>query len=381
VKKLTGPGTETKDVYSLKKDMAQLRTDGAAKGIVDAGVVDVGTSSEGRELWALKVGKGASHKVLFTGCHHAREWISVEIPYLVAEYLIQNYTSSPTTDKEKRIHHLVENREIWFVPMTNPDGHEYTTRTDRRWRPNRKAYALPGATISAPRFGGGGPRSITYVTKVYTGVDINRNYATSTWGQETFVGPDPTTSRDPNDSGAGSIWCGPAAGSEAETQRISALIAAHGFKAGITYHNYGQLLLYPDAASGDAFVQDVGKGMNTLIAEHGNPYTYQSGSALYPTTGDLMDYSYEKVPGRPAYTPELRPKIPPAPGSWAFSGLPDSQIEPCFKENLGAALALINCAGHASAPGGCTWKLRWGFPPLVCQVVLNCWNVFKGWTP
>ena len=82
---ITVPGTpplatETMTMYSLKKDMDQLRVIGAQRGIVDASVTDVGKSYKGKQLWALKVGNGAAHKVLFTGCHHAREWISVEIP-------------------------------------------------------------------------------------------------------------------------------------------------------------------------------------------------------------------------------------------------------------------------------------------------------------
>src|SRR5579862_2302770 len=112
---------ESRDMYSLKRDMDQLRADGAAKGIVDASVVSIGQSDQGRYLWALKVGKNPAHKVLFTGCHHAREWISVEIPYLVAEYLIQKYTDTPSTPQEKRIKHLLLNREILFVPLANPD--------------------------------------------------------------------------------------------------------------------------------------------------------------------------------------------------------------------------------------------------------------------
>src|SRR5437867_2868892 len=100
---LSGVGTESRTVYSLKKDMNDLRAEGKAKGIVDDSVVDVGRSSvaPGKELWALKVGNGSAHKILFTGCHHAREWISVEVPYLVAEYLIRNYRDPPTTDKER----------------------------------------------------------------------------------------------------------------------------------------------------------------------------------------------------------------------------------------------------------------------------------------
>lgn len=81
VPRMSAAGTETRTVHSLRKDMDELRSRGAAKGIVDAGVVSVGTSHSGKQLWALKVGLGSSHKVLFTGCHHAQEWISVEIPY------------------------------------------------------------------------------------------------------------------------------------------------------------------------------------------------------------------------------------------------------------------------------------------------------------
>ena len=91
-----------------------------------------------------------------------------------------------------------------------------------------------------------------------------------------------------------------------------------------------------------------------------------------------MDFSYEQAVGRPTFTPEVRPA---GPGAWAFSGLPESEIEPCFKENLPAALALINYAGHNAAAA----RKRAGFtsakPASKCQVVRHCWEVFRGWTP
>lgn len=373
----SGGGSESKDVYSLKKDMEQLRSDGASKGIAEASVISIGKSTKNRELWALKVGKGSSHKILFTGCHHAREWISVEIPYLVAEYLIQKYTDNPSSDKEKRIKHLLLNREIWFVPMANPDGHEYTTRTNRNWRPNRKAHAVPAGSVTRTPANGG---SVSWPAGTYTGVDLNRNYATANWGVETFHVGRVRTSKNPLDSGPNSIWCGISGSGEAESALIDALIRTHSFRASITYHSYSQLLLHPDDASSDAYVQWVGEGMKTLIAEKGNPYTYQSGSSLYATSGDLMDFTYETVPNRPTFTPELRPQWPP-PAGWAFSGLPESEIENCFKENLPAALALINCAGHNTEAANTTGGFKSGKPtPGITQLVRNCWEVFKGWT-
>lgn len=377
-----GDPPETKQVYSLKKDMDELRKKGASKGIVDAGLIDVGESFEKRRQWVLKVGNGAAHKVLFTGCHHSREWISVEVPYLVAEYLIDKYTASPTTPKEKRIKFLLDNRQIWFVPLVNPDGHDYSMRMDRGWRPARRAYAFPAGTrVIAPQFDGSPAKTIVVPPGTYTGVDINRNYATSNWGQETNrVGV--KTSRDPQRSGANSIWCGPSAQSEIEGQNIAALINANKFRASITYHNFSQLLLFPDASKANPFVQFVGNGMDALIREKGNPYTYESGSTLYPTTGDAMEFAYEKVPGRPTFTPELRPKETD-PSAWWFSGLPDNQIGPCFEENLAAALALINCAGHdqPAAPMPASQPGTSGDKKIQLKVVQGCWQVFKGWTP
>jgi carboxypeptidase T len=366
--------TETKNFQSLRNDMDQLRSDGVLKDIVDATVVDVGSSTEERQLWALKVGKGAGNKVLFTGCHHAREWISVEVPFLVAKFLIDTYTPTPSNDKERRVKHLVDNREIWFVPMVNPDGHEFSVTSDRLWRANRKPYPFAtDETITAPRLGGGS-RTIAVKAGVYTGVDINRNYATSTWGQETFFKGFPRTSLDPADSASG-VWAGPAAGSEVETQLISGLMAAQQFRSSITYHNFSQLLLFPTAAKTDAYVQFVGKGMSHLINAHGNPYTYEAGDALYPTTGDLMEFAYEVAPGRPNFTPEVRPGDH-APRSSSFSGLPEAEIEPTFQEHLEAALALINCAGF-DAPAASV-KISWTPQTSVAQVVRNCWKVFDG---
>jgi hypothetical protein len=314
-----------------------------------------------------------AHQVLFTGCHHAREWISVEVPFLVAKFLIDGYTDTPGDDPEKkRIKHLVDNRTIWFVPLVNPDGHHHSVLVNRMWRPNRKEYVFAtDETIQAPRLAGGS-RTIKVKAGAYRGVDVNRNYPTARWGQETVA-----TSRDPADSKRG-VWAGPSAGSEIETQAMVALIAAQSFRSSITYHNFSQLLLYPGPAQDNAFVQEVGKGMSKLIDANGNPYTYQSGDALYPTTGDMLEYCYGVAPGRPTFTPELRPRES-GPESHYFSGLPEDEIEPTFKENLNAALALINCAGFDAPPKGVT--IRWTPDTHVGQVVHNCWKVFEGFSP
>jgi carboxypeptidase T len=282
----------------------------------------------------------------------------------------------PTTDKEKRVKHLVDNRQIWFVPMVNPDGHTYTITNDRQWRANRNEYTFTGDTvINAPQLGGG-TRRIVVPPGHHCGVDINRNYPTSDWGQETSLHGELRTSRNPTDAESG-IWAGPSAGSEVETQLIVALFNAQRFRASITYHSFSQLLLFPSAARTDDYVQFVGNGMSHLIDANGNPYTYESGSALYPTTGDLMQFSYEAAPQRPSFTPEVRPGATAPSDQW-FSLLPESEIEPTFQENLGAALALINSAGF-DAPATSV-RIRCTPEIGVAQVVRNCWRALEGFS-
>lgn len=63
----------------------------------------------------------------------------------------------------------------------------------------------------------------------------------------------------------------------------------------------------------------------------------------------MADFTYQITGFRPSYTPEVRPRTNRPvfdPSAWEFSGLPEAQIEPSFRENLAASLAVINCAGH-----------------------------------
>ena len=85
---------------------------------------------------------------------------------------------------------------------------------------------MVGYTID-PQFRGG-VRRIHIAQGLYQGVDLNRNYPTTTWGQETRQGAFVTTSRNPADAKRG-IWAGPSAASEVETQQIVSLMAAQKF--------------------------------------------------------------------------------------------------------------------------------------------------------
>jgi carboxypeptidase T len=117
-------------VESLEQDLRRL----AEQYAEIAELHEIGRSVENRPIWALRIGerRDSTRKVAFLGCHHAREWLAVEVPYLLAEHLLENSSSDP-------VQRWLQQGEVWVAPMVNPDGHEYTqTPANRLWRKNRR---------------------------------------------------------------------------------------------------------------------------------------------------------------------------------------------------------------------------------------------------
>jgi hypothetical protein len=176
-----------------------------------AKVYDIGDSHEGREIWALKISDNVEKDekrepdILFLGGIHAREWIAVEPPMYLAHFLVENYDTDP------QVKDLVDNGEIWIVPMVNPDGHQYSITVDRMWRKNRRYNGISGCY----------------------GVDLNRNFGYK-WGEA-------GTSSNP----CSDIYRGPSPFSEPEIQAIRDLGLEQRFNIAITYHSYGEIIYYP----------------------------------------------------------------------------------------------------------------------------------------
>ena len=270
-----------------------------------AKVYELGESVEKRKIFAIKISDSVAieqdeAEILFVGGHHAREWISVDVPFLLAKHLLEKYNSDPA------IRSLVNNGEIWIIPLLNPDGHQYSVDNDRLWRKNR-------------RNNGDG----SY------GVDLNRNYSYQ-WGG-------PGSSGDTYSE----TYRGPAAFSEPESKIIRDLSNAHQFRAMLSYHNYSQLVLFPwgytnSPAPDFSLMNQMAITMaNDIRNVHGKTYTPQQSSALYLASGDATDWLYGET-SVPSFTIELRPRS----SSPGFV-LPENEIQPTFEENLPAALYLI----------------------------------------
>ncbi|MBI3891630.1 MAG: zinc carboxypeptidase [Candidatus Wallbacteria bacterium] len=289
-------------VYHTLAEVKQ-EIDGYAAAHPDlARVSTIGKTGEGRDIWAIRIASnpqdGQKPAFLFTGAHHAREWISIEVPMAIIKNLIEGYYAEPA------IKALVDSREVWVVPVVNPDGVQFSQTQYKMWRKNR-------------RDNGGG----------VFGVDPSRNYGYKWGGEGASPSPDSETYR------------GPSAFSEPEPQAIRDLSKAKKFVSAISFHSYSELVLWPwgytnepsrDAA---AFVK-FGKAMAEF-----NHYTPEQSIELYPTTGDFDDFMYGEL-GVLAYTIELGTQFVPD----------EPEVPGIVAANLKAAMWLLQNAAEPFPP-------------------------------
>jgi carboxypeptidase T len=277
----------------------------AAANPAEASLFSLGRTTEGREIWCLRLNTGERGKnpsarpaVLFMGNHHGREHLTNEVALAVARHLLAN-KADPAIGK------FLDTLDIYIAPMTNPDGAEYDIATGKyRWhRKNTRVNA---------------DKSI--------GVDLNRNYD-SLWckaGASQYPGAD--------------TYCGPYAFSEPETRAVrDFVLATPNLKVLMSYHSYSSLLLYPWAGK-DADVENerdrkvfetMGKAMGGLTG-----YRPQRASDLYVAAGDTGDWAYS-ARGVFAFTAELD-------GTTFYPGA--AMIEKASVKNIKAALYLLGVA-------------------------------------
>ena len=159
--------------------------------------VIIGETLNGQDIVVLKVTKDANERrygrrpaVLFASAQHAREWITPEMTRRLLHYVLDNYGTDP------EITELVDTTELWFAPVLNPDGYDFTfTEGNRLWRKNLRDNNGDGQLTLGD------------------GVDLNRNFSTK-WGYD-----NEGSSIDP----ASDTYRGTGPNSEPETQALDNL--------------------------------------------------------------------------------------------------------------------------------------------------------------
>jgi carboxypeptidase T len=279
----------------------------------------IGKSYQGRDIVAIKVSDNVATdenepEVLLTFHQHAREHLTVEMALYLLRELGAGYGS------DSRVTDMVNNREIWIVPDLNPDGGEYDIATGsyRSWRKNRQ----PNSGSS------------------YVGTDLNRNWNYK-WG--CCGGSSGSTSSE--------TYRGASAESAPEVKVVADFVRGRvvggkqQIKAGIDFHTYSELVLWPfgyttaDTATGmtaddAAAFKAVGQKMAAS-----NGYTPEQSSDLYITDGSIDDYLWgsQKIFD---YTFEMYPTSSSGGGFYP----PDEVIERETSRNRDAVLQLLENA-------------------------------------
>lgn len=235
---------------------------------------------EGRYLYWTKISDNPlvdenEPEMLYTAAHHAREPAGVSQLIMYMYYLCENYNSNP------EIQYVVDNTELYFVPLVNPDGYSYNESIapggGGMWRKNR----------------------IDHMDGFY-GVDLNRNYSNH-WGYD-------NSGSSPNDYD--DTYRGSSPSSEAEVQNIQTLCNQHTFRIAINYHTYSNLLIYPWGYAPSTYTPDSAtyfRWGNLLTSVNHYSFGTSDQTVHYMVNGSSDDWMYGEQTSKPkimAFTPE-----------------------------------------------------------------------------
>ncbi len=176
-------------------------------------VEGIGLTHEGRPILAMRIANDIADPgfdrpdVLFIGGTHGCEPASTETVLRFLVFLVVAWDE---------LGELVEDRNVWVVPILNPDGLDYFYAGGPLWwRKNRRPVV--GARWRS------------------TGVDLNRNFPLA-WGHE-------GGGSSPNPDSA--MYRGPEPISEPESRALHDLVMRRDVRVCFTFHTFGNQYLYP----------------------------------------------------------------------------------------------------------------------------------------
>lgn len=217
------------------------------------------TTFEGRTVWAVKISDNPQENdstepdVLVMAGQKANSLISVEIALYLLDHLTKNFGA------DARITELVNNREVWIIPMVNPDGHAFVNEGNEEWVKNRR---------------NNGDTSF--------GVNLNRNYDFN-WGIM-----DNHTSHDTGSP----YYHGPYAFSESETEAIRDLVESQNFVFSLSLSSFGDKITYPwgyneSSTPDDDLLSEIARDMSMYSG-----YSVSQNGSIYINHGNVDDWLY-----------------------------------------------------------------------------------------
>jgi len=231
----------------------------------------IGVTSQGRDILCLKLSDNASVEedepaCYFSGACHGDEPMGTSIVMAFLDEILSGYGTDPVSTW------LIDNREIYTVPILNPDCSSYCSDSGGPgvyWRKNRRVVVPPNI-----------------------GVDPSRNHGYK-WGYDD-VGSSPNP--------AAHAYRGPYAWSDAEASAARDLSLAHRFRTEQDFHCYGRYNSYPwsyDLVTppDQAVLQEV---VDTFRMYNGYPAerTGQIPLVLYICNGTQPDWALADTAGK-----------------------------------------------------------------------------------
>ena len=180
----------------------------------------VGNTYENRVQWCVRVTHNPDAptgrpEVLMHAVIHAREPEGLEAQMYYMYWLFENYNIDPIAT------FILNNREIYWIPIFNVDGYVYNETTNPT--------------------GGGMWRCNRHITSGTCGpVDLNRNFGTYQFWNSTNGG----SGTNQCEGGQGT-YRGTTPFSEIETQNVMNFVISRNFKTGLGGHTYGNDIFKP----------------------------------------------------------------------------------------------------------------------------------------
>ena len=199
----------------------------------------IGTTSGGKNLYLLRLGKG-SKKVLYVGTMHGSEHINTAFLMRMAERYAYCYLAQRLFNG-RDVYKLLNEYTIYIVPMINPDGADKAINEGISWKANGN------------------------------GVDLNDNFPTSRW-KDLNNGVTAPGRKD---------YKGPSAASEKETKALIKLCNENRFEFAISFHTKGQVIYWIDSLTKEVL------GAKALTQKVVNSTGYKA----VGTTTNVNDYA------------------------------------------------------------------------------------------
>ncbi|MED2975036.1 M14 family zinc carboxypeptidase [Fictibacillus sp. B-59209] len=257
----------TRDIKALAKkypDLIQYRS--------------LGKSPYGREIWAVKLGKGDA-TVFYNASHHAREWLGTNIVMEMIDQYSSSYASKKKFDGYD-VRTLLNDVSIWFVPMVNPDG--VTLQ-------QQGVSAFPKSVQSKLIKMNKGSRNFKHWKANGQGIDLNRQYPAG-WNllSKRISGP------------ASQNYNGKKPLETIETKLMYDFTYYVDPEATISYHTSGRILYWHYRTKKENYSRDY-----TMAKAIGSMTGYRLVAPSNSASGGGYKDWFVSSFGRPGFTPEL----------------------------------------------------------------------------